>query len=471
MFKKLFSLILLSYVAISSFLVAEIEYDIQDIGTLQTHSSCAISINNQGQILGWYNIDGSDNGKHYFVRNREGVFYELPFRENGVEINWQYLTDNGKAYGIFNGNANYAVLYVWDQHTGVTNLGNLPGKEIVTINNKGQVLIKSIVENENGRLIRRPVIWENGKIKKLKGLEGDLGIESEESYGFDMNNKGEVVGQSIAYISYKNDLYKQIHAVKWVNGQPIDLYKKVPKSAFSTAITINDRGDMLIKSSIDQYSHNLCWLRNDIIVYQFLNAEGFKINNCGFIYSAHEVIDKNLNGITKYCLNIKLLNDYDSIWMKSEKFISTNAYCETIAQGETIYGEKHAMLITPVKIINYQEENSEQEMLEEEISEEKKEIIDEEKLRFNKLIDFAISEIDYNLQPKIVEKRGYRVDALKSLYYYSGKYFLNDDLREEINESIYFILRCKTISPETTPEKAIKCLIELKAMIQPLKKV
>ena len=38
----------------------------------------------QLQILGWYNIDGSANGKHIFVRDRDGTFHELPLRENGV---------------------------------------------------------------------------------------------------------------------------------------------------------------------------------------------------------------------------------------------------------------------------------------------------------------------------------------------------------------------------------------------------
>jgi hypothetical protein len=123
------------------------------------------------------------------------------------------------------------VLYVWDQKNGVIKLGNLPGKEISAINDAGQVLIKSIEENENGKLIRRPIIWHNGTITKLNGLEGDLGIESEESYGFDMNNKGEVVGQSLVSLSYKNEIYKQIHAAMWdSNGEKIDLHKRIPKS-------------------------------------------------------------------------------------------------------------------------------------------------------------------------------------------------------------------------------------------------
>lgn len=100
MFKKICSFIF-SFIAISSFLAAEIDYDIQDIGTLQTHSSHAIAINNKGQILGWYNIDGSAQEKHFFVRDKDGEFHEIPSKtlDAGLAIDWQYLTDAEKAYG------------------------------------------------------------------------------------------------------------------------------------------------------------------------------------------------------------------------------------------------------------------------------------------------------------------------------------------------------------------------------------
>jgi hypothetical protein len=104
MFKKIYSLAVLSIAVISSHLSAEIEYNIQDIGTLQTHSSQAIALNNQGQILGWYNINGtSSEGNHYFVRDKDGNFSELPSKESGTNylIDWKYLTDDGKAYGIY----------------------------------------------------------------------------------------------------------------------------------------------------------------------------------------------------------------------------------------------------------------------------------------------------------------------------------------------------------------------------------
>jgi uncharacterized membrane protein len=330
--------------SITGFLHSEIKYDIQDIGTLQTRSSRAIAINQQGQILGWYNVDGSNKGKRFFLRERTGDFHELPLNETGQtqEINWRFLTDEGKVYGTFDGNANFAVLYLWDRHNGVTKLGNLPGKEISAINNLGQVLIKSITETENGRKIIRPVIWHNGVVTKLKGLEGDVGIESEESYGLDMNNRGEVVGSSVAYLSYKNDIYKQTHAVKWSRGQVFDLHHQVPKSLSTSASTINDLGDVIISSyllrSDGEMKSNYHYANSDATNSNyFLNEDGHFVDRQGKTFGVRAVV------------NSELYNNYDSIWMYLDKTLSMNDNGEIIAQGMTIYGENHIMFLVPIK--------------------------------------------------------------------------------------------------------------------------
>jgi hypothetical protein len=50
MFIKSLTTILIATVAFINFLSADIVYEIQDIGTLQTRSSQALAINNRGQI-------------------------------------------------------------------------------------------------------------------------------------------------------------------------------------------------------------------------------------------------------------------------------------------------------------------------------------------------------------------------------------------------------------------------------------
>src|ERR1700722_5757255 len=215
MFLKSITVAFIATVAFFNFLSADMTYEIQDIGTLQTRSSRAIAINNVGQILGEYNIDRTANGRHVFLRDRDGSFHEIvenpsivyedvPEKFHSIRIDWRYLTDDGIAYGVFTypdnatelKNAN-PILFMWDRQNGIFKLCQLPGKGIVKINNFGQVLLQTVfIYDKNGTPSKHPAIWENGKLTILYGLEGDLGIPSEESQVFDMNNKGEVVGQS-----------------------------------------------------------------------------------------------------------------------------------------------------------------------------------------------------------------------------------------------------------------------------------
>lgn len=339
MLKTMLNLTVISAAAFSSTIFAQIEYEVQDIGTLQTHSSEALAINNEGQILGWYNLDGSRDGKHFFVRDRDGNFTELPNREKGMgqEINWRYLVDGGKAYGTYDGNSNYSVLYMWDSNNDVTKLGNLPGKEISAINNNGQVLIKSVLENESGKSVRRPVIWHNGVITKLRGLEGNIGIESDESYGLDMNNNGDVVGKSVVYINYKNNLYKQVHAAKWINGQPLDLHQEVPKCETTIATTINDLGEIIINKYL---------IRADGQKFESHYYQDSIATNNNYFLGDHFYLDKT--GQKKNYRVNKDFQNYDCIWMGLNSGVDMNDHGEIIAKGYTIYGENHAMLLIPV---------------------------------------------------------------------------------------------------------------------------
>jgi len=342
MFKKVCSLMVLSITAVSNFLFAEIEYEINDIGTLQTHSSQAIAINNNGQILGWYNIDGSSEGNHFFVRDRNGTFNELVDKKNkaeGIIIDWRYLLDSGVVYGLYYPDASSAILYMWNQHDGVVNLGNFPVRSIIAINDAGQFLI-SISELEDGKVMKRPAIWQNGQITRLKGLSGDLGIEAEESYGCDINNNGDVVGRSLVLLSYKNKLYSQFHATKWSNGQAIDLHDEIPKSTYSTAVAINDHGDVLI-------SPGLLFLEDGKIID--VNEE-YKTTNKNYLYRDSVILDRNGKKITDIgTLRYIHRLDKKSIWWAFDHILSVNDSGEIITNGRTVWGEEHAILLVPVK--------------------------------------------------------------------------------------------------------------------------
>lgn len=348
MLSKLFRLSIVSLMTLSSTFLSAVEYEIKDIGTMQARSSQAIDLNNQGQILGWYNIDNSHPsptsfaGKHYFVRDRDGSFNELPIHNGGGPIDWRYLVDSGKAYGVYDYGSGLQ-LYMWDQINGVVKLGDLPGKEITAINNAGQVLIKSSVKNENSKSIVGPVIWDNGKITKLERLGSNVGMPSDEAYGLDMNSKGEVVGQSLVYVNYKNDIYKQVHATKWVNGQAVDLHYLLPKTEETRALSINDLGEVLIN-----FGNNIKYQINLDGSYINIGNWPQKLNNNGNSY-CNQFVFKGVDPIASTdTLTEQAQVDRDSLLVSVTKFIKINDKGEIIALGKTVYGEEHALLIVPI---------------------------------------------------------------------------------------------------------------------------
>lgn len=322
---------------------AEINYDIQDIGTIQTCSSTAIDLNNNGQILGWYNIDGTNDGKYFFLRENDGSFYTLPATVS-MNVNWRFLTEDGKVYGTNDGNKNFAVLFMWDKDNGAVKLGNLPGKEVMGVNSKGEVLIKSISEIQDGKSVTFPVTWHNGVVRKLGGLKGNLGIESEQSYGVSINNSGDVVGESLVNLIYKNNQYKKLpHVTLWKNGKAEDLHYSLPKSEESQALAINDRGDVLINIKNQKFIVKIGGS------YTNVGSRPQKITNNGDSYCDILVLTETTTPLAYIgSLTEQVQANTKSPWASVTKIVKVNDKGEIIAQGKTIYGEDHAMILKPV---------------------------------------------------------------------------------------------------------------------------
>jgi uncharacterized membrane protein len=345
-FKKLFVFVLLS-----SALSAEIEYKVHDIGTLQTHSSNALDLNNHGQILGWYNIDGSIGAKHFFVRDRNGDFHEISNSCEGMPIEWKWIKDNERVYGICNAGIRHKdgcpTLFAWDKHNGVIKLGKMPGKEISAINNKGHVLVKTVFDTSaNGMSIQYPILWDNGAITKLKGIEGGLGTESIESYGFDLNDQGDVSGKCLVDLVYKNHVYKQFHAIIWKKGIPTDLHYKIPKAEMSEARVINNSNYCFLKSNSHWYL-----MKDGNFFQECENCQNASdAFYCDSGYCAFDLKNQNTLCILSILKeNTKIAKDYGSIWMEIDYIVKINNDGEIIANGRTIFGENHAMILKQEK--------------------------------------------------------------------------------------------------------------------------
>lgn len=363
----IFHLFMYVYLLVSTMFLSGEDYTVSDIGTLESKSSEAIDLNNRGEILGTFNVDGSYNNTTYFFREESGRFHTIPSVPN-VDIKWKFLTDSSKAYGMAN-----KALYSWESSSLPQKIADLPSSDVISINNRGDVLLKEVSEIRNGKTIYYSAIWNQSttppdnllvnlefdpvesnvkitkcnlefdkmaSIKNLYGLGGNFGHDPKESYGLCLNNRGEVVGASHVATVYKNEISNQfVNATHWKGNQIVDLHKKLPKCTRSHAIAINDEGDIYIQSDAGNY---MLYSSGELhlLPYSF-----DKLNN-KYAYTAHLLFDlKHQTTSSIHAICQKVIKDPGSVWWTVDKIVKVNNRGEMIVQATTKHGENHAMII------------------------------------------------------------------------------------------------------------------------------
>jgi len=357
MIKKLFfATLLITLIATAGYLSA-FEYEYQDIGTLQADSSEPISLNNRGEILLSYHYQGSQEWPR-FLRDKEGVFFDLPRVVDGQEVDWNCLTNTGLVYGTSASN-NQTILYRWDRlEMGAVELDRFQGERSrfsgkgvrCFANDLGQVVINTSEKLSDGNRIYRVFTWNDGWVKELKGLEDSEEATPDYFWALSINNNGIIVGLSTVSVECKNKTYNQTHAVKWVNGEVIDLHKTVPKMGYTSAVDINDRDEILVGYLIDGWEEEpfggLYLVKPDGESSWAFGAD--RMNNSCF-YNDRQVFDKKGEEVFNYDdINKIMINDHDSEWLTLGYILQVNDHGEIIMIADTIYGENHALFLYPV---------------------------------------------------------------------------------------------------------------------------
>ncbi len=174
-------------------------------------SSQAVAINDRGQVVG----SGGQTGAFLW---ENGVLTDLGTLEWAADINAR-----GQVVG-WNWSPSEQHAFLWENGV-MTDLGHLGGNrsEAVAINNRGQVVGNS--ETATGE--KRPFLWENGVMT-------DLGAPSVPSGAKDINERGQVIGDSVPG--------QPGRAFLWENGVTTDLGSL--GGIWVSAWDINERGQV-----------------------------------------------------------------------------------------------------------------------------------------------------------------------------------------------------------------------------------
>jgi len=216
---------------------------ITDIPPLRGFDSYTNTLNNRGQVLGYFNA-GPSGEEHAFLWERGttidlgtlGGAYSLPPAPGLRALNdhGQAVVDSTTAEGAWRA-------AVW-QNGKMTSLGTLPGGTFSTvsaINNRGQVVGSSqTAAGEN-----HAFLWDNGTMFDL----GTLGGTSSSARA--VNDDGQVVGDSLTASGER-------HAFLWTDGTMIDL--GTPGS-ISYALGINRRGQVLVYTESGAMRRTFLW--------------------------------------------------------------------------------------------------------------------------------------------------------------------------------------------------------------------
>ena len=180
--------------------------------------SGALLINDAGRAVGYseYTVTGVRRAVTWY----KGIVNQLPPLPGGGGYDEALgINSEGKAIGWSGTEAGYGVsehIALWDRQ-GVHDLGQLGGGwgDGYSINNKDQAT------GISGNVLGLPdaFLWDNGNLVDLGALPGDVG-----SVGLDINDKGQIVGQS----NITSPDFNGTRAFLWENGQMTDLQTKIP---------------------------------------------------------------------------------------------------------------------------------------------------------------------------------------------------------------------------------------------------
>jgi probable HAF family extracellular repeat protein len=209
--------------------------------TLGGTNGQALGINNRGQIVGQAESPNSDSCSPFALQVsaviwRNGQIEQVLSPIGGSAAVANAINDNGDAVGLSGCNPTfYAVLWQHGKPINLGSLGGAFGNIPFDLNNKGQVVGQSDLP---GDIFHDPFLWQDGVMTDLGNLPG---LPNGQAIG--INNRGQVVGFSQDANGDENSAV----AVLWEKGTMTDLNTLIPADSplfLMEAAAINDRGQI-----------------------------------------------------------------------------------------------------------------------------------------------------------------------------------------------------------------------------------
>lgn len=190
-------------------------YKFVDLGLQESDQSEAVAVNDNGQVAGMYWMLGK---KYYFMwTENEGItLIDLPETANITVLN-----NSGQLAGSYKDFNNKDRGFIWDAKNGFSDIGTLGGSftRVYDMNDFGNIVGESESANVSlvdGRPEWHAFIWQNGSMIDLGALAGDLGVLGDRSKATSINNRGEIIGTSNSLIAHKRKFLRtNDRAVFW----------------------------------------------------------------------------------------------------------------------------------------------------------------------------------------------------------------------------------------------------------------
>ncbi len=380
------------------------EYEIIDLGTLGGLSSNPLDINDAGQVVGTSRpADGLGHG--FFWDDVNGMIDMTELLDESLE--WDYITYaiaiNNKGQIVCRArHANYMdsplpiermePYFLWDSEIGFVELTAFEGRylrgdSVRAVNDNMQVVGTTLVT----RFSDTPHVFSSISIDNhaslWDGINGitDLGSLGEgDSYAYNINTAGKVVGASATGFIYENDR-DEVHAFLWDSDNGMTDLGTL-NSNDSSAWAINNL-DKVVGASVAYVAdenerainHAFVWSETDGMIdihdSSYLSSIAFGINDADQVVG---IVSSNMhighlgggvmfvfgfglppiNPLSPYCsaflwdqrygmvdLNNLLLEDSGWDYLESAKGINNKG--QIIGVGVT-NGQKHAFLLNPV---------------------------------------------------------------------------------------------------------------------------